>query len=193
MRGTRPLIRLLPHRSVSGLFLTRSGEYVADVKPDDGTRVVRRFGTDRTRALGLFSELLDKLAEQHAERTNPKAVDFLCATFLDSQRHLKAFDFAQERIRAIVRFLDDRYPGVRLSDVRRHHADALGDSYAHLSPRTRKANLDKSSKRSISLSTSTCSPQTRWRGQRALGSTTGACASAGWTTSSRWSALRTAT
>ena len=43
--GTRQHIRLLNHRRTSGLFL-RNGEYIADIKPDDGGRVIRKLGTD---------------------------------------------------------------------------------------------------------------------------------------------------
>ena len=43
--GTRQHIRLLNHRRTSGLFL-RNGEYIADIKPDDDGRVIRKLGTD---------------------------------------------------------------------------------------------------------------------------------------------------
>jgi len=40
-RLTRKTIRQFPHMKASGLFLTASGEYVADIKPDEGGRVRR--------------------------------------------------------------------------------------------------------------------------------------------------------
>ena len=54
---TRELMWPLPHRLRSGLFLGL-GEYVADVKPDDGGRIILRLGKDRQTALRLFEELL---------------------------------------------------------------------------------------------------------------------------------------
>jgi integrase len=169
MRGTRQPVRLLPHRSVSGLFLTNDGEYVADIKPDDGTRFVRRFGTDKMRALVLFDALLEELANDAVERKNPKVVAFLNETFLPSQQRLKSFDYTKTRVVALTRFLESRYPNLRIADVRKLHAHALGDYYADRSPRTRNGNLQKLKQAmnvAIDLDLLPANPLARYKGLR---------------------------
>ena len=92
-RITREPIWLLPHRKKSGLFLTQDG-YVADVKPDDGGRIVRRYGKDRGRAIHLFEGLLTGLAQQTEDRDNPPVTTFLTDAFLPTQKRLKSYRFS---------------------------------------------------------------------------------------------------
>ncbi len=74
----RKPVRLLPHKKVSGLFL-RDGEYIADIKPDSGGRIIRKLGTERERALTLWEGLV---AEVAYDGDNPLLVTFLGETFL---------------------------------------------------------------------------------------------------------------
>ncbi len=58
-RSRRP-IQILPHSQESGLFFAH-GEYVADIKPDDGRRIRRKLGKDQVRALKRFDQIVDEL------------------------------------------------------------------------------------------------------------------------------------
>lgn len=167
--SSRQTVRILTHRAASGLFRADNGEYVADIKPDDGARVRRNFGKDKERAFVLFDALLDELANQRVERAKPKVVDFLTGTFLDAQRHLKVFDFAEWRVRAIVKFFEARYQNLRLADVCRVHADALNDYYADRSPRTRNGNVQKFKQAmnvAVDLELLDANPLARYKGLR---------------------------
>ena len=132
-RITRELIWPLPHRHKSGLFLA-PGEYVADIKPEDGGRIIRRFGKDRGHALRLFTELLEERKRQEQKRENPALLTFLRETFRPAQSDLKSLRFARKRIDAVCCFLEAEQPGLRIQDVRKHHGDALLDFHKHLSP-----------------------------------------------------------
>jgi len=59
MAKRKPIVVLL-FRRASGLFV-KAGEYVADIRPDTGGRIIRKMGTDRNRALALFDALLAEL------------------------------------------------------------------------------------------------------------------------------------
>ncbi|MBT3270128.1 hypothetical protein HN371_23475 [Candidatus Poribacteria bacterium] len=84
-RITREPIWAPPHRWMSGLFLPQGG-YVADVKLDEGGRIVRRCGKDRDRAIRLFDGLLTDVARQTEERANPPGTTFLTHDFLPTQK-----------------------------------------------------------------------------------------------------------
>ena len=140
---SRKLIVALPHKRTSGLFRTDAGEYVADIKPDDGLRTRRNFGSDKERATVQFQKLLAELEEQREARENPRVVEFLTETFLPTQTGLKCYRFAESRITAVSRFLEDEHPRLRLRDVRKRHGDGLLDYYRDLAPKTRNDNLAK--------------------------------------------------
>jgi len=53
MKATRKTIVKLDYRRSSGLF-RRDGEYIADIQPDAGGRIIRKLGTDQGRARKLF-------------------------------------------------------------------------------------------------------------------------------------------
>jgi len=138
-RKTRKAVRLLPHKHTSGLFV-RDGEYIADIKPDTGGRIIRKLGFEHDRALKLWDDLVSELSD---DGDNPLLTTFLTGTFLPGQTHLKSYRYSASRVAAITSFLSDRYPDVRIADIRRHHADALRDYYPGASSRTCNGNLQK--------------------------------------------------
>ena len=142
-RKTRQPVRLLPHKKASGLFLTADGEYIADIKPNDGKRTIRRLGHDKVRAHALFDDLLAELQERQDDKQDPRVVDFLTGQFLPSQQRLKSYRTSADAVRAVVRFLDNTEPNLRVRDVRRHHVERLRTHYAELSPRTQNAYTHK--------------------------------------------------
>jgi integrase len=134
--SSRQTVRILPHRAISGLFRTQQGEYVADIKPDNGARVRRNFGTDRERALILFDALLRDMETARLRHENPLLTEFLRDTFWQTQRRLKSASYSEKQIAAIVRFLEARFPKLRLRNVNRLHVDALRDFYRDWKPVT---------------------------------------------------------
>ena len=137
MRAKRKPVVVLPYRRSSGLF-RRDGEYIADIQPDAGGRVIRKLGSDRERAIKLFEELVSEL--EHGGE-NPLLKDFLINTFLPTQRHLKAFDFCEYAVKGVVRFVEATEPRLRVRDLKAYHVDRMRTYYAErdegaLSPRT---------------------------------------------------------
>jgi len=59
MAKRKPVVVLL-FRRASGLFV-KAGEYVADMRPDTGGRIIRKLDTNRNRALTLFEALRAEL------------------------------------------------------------------------------------------------------------------------------------
>lgn len=115
------------HDRISGLFLV-GGEYVADIKTNDGRRLRRNFGTDRVRALRLFDALVEELEAEEGD--NPRVADFLVERFLPTQRRLRSFTFSEKCIRSVVRFLEVTEPGLRLRETRGYHVERLRSYYA---------------------------------------------------------------
>jgi len=138
MRVKRTAVVLLPHTQRSGLFL-RSGEYIADIRPDDGRRVIRKLGVERDRALRLFDRLLSTLGVDD----DPLLTDYLAHTFLPSQERLKSYGYSEKCVAWLVRFGEAEEPGLRLSDVNRRHAERLRSFYGHLAPQTLNNVLQK--------------------------------------------------
>jgi integrase len=138
--GTRQHIRLLNHRRTSGLFL-RDGEYLADVKPDDGGRVIRKLGADRNRAEQRFDALLLELNEATTDAERPRVADFLLATFLPTQRRLKSYDSSERSVRGVLRFLHATEADLRLPDVGPHHVERLRAFYAEQGHAPRTVNM----------------------------------------------------
>jgi len=166
---TRKAVQTLPHRKRSGLFQTRQGEFVADINPDDGKRILRRLGTDRERAIVVFQGILAAMAQQTQDREDPTLLAFLLDTFLPSQRHLKSYAYTRERVSALVAFLEVRYSTVRVSEVRRLHADALIDFYVDRSPRTKQADIQKLKQAlnlAVDLDLLDANPLARYKGPR---------------------------
>ena len=130
-RPKRTTVLRLPTRRNSGLFL-RDGEYIADLNPDDGRRVIRKLGTDRKRALTFFDELLVRCG-QHDD---PLLVTYLRHTFLPSQRGLKAYDYAERCVGLVIGWAEVETPGLRVSGVNRSHVERLRAHYARFAPRT---------------------------------------------------------
>ncbi len=81
MQAKRRTIVKLDYRRSSGLF-TRGKEYIADIQPNSGGRIIRKLGADRDRAMVLFNEVVDEV-ENGGE--NPLLADFLTRSFLPSQ------------------------------------------------------------------------------------------------------------
>jgi integrase len=136
--GTRQHIRLLPnHRRTSGLFL-RNGQYIADIKPDDAKRVIRKLGADFERAAARFEELVAELEDVADAADNPRVADFLLSTFLPTQRRLKSYAFSEKSVRGVVRFIEDGEPELRIRDVGPHHVERLRAFYSEqdYAPRT---------------------------------------------------------
>ena len=131
MRRKRQAVRLLPHRQTSGLFV-RDGEYIADIKPDQGGRVTRKLGAERERALALFDSLLVDIGAHD----NPLLIDYLSGPFLRSQKHLKSYVYSERCVQWLARFVESEGKGLRLRDVNRSHVERLRVFYAHLAPQT---------------------------------------------------------
>ncbi|MBT5535869.1 site-specific integrase [Candidatus Poribacteria bacterium] len=131
-RTTRTPIRLLPHRATSGLFLCGDGTFVADIKPDTGRRIRRRLGSDASKALCLFEQLIT--TSGHHE--NPDLRTYLSSVFLPTQQPLKSYAFSAKCVKALVRFVAADAPGLCLADVNRSHVESLRAHYAHCSPKT---------------------------------------------------------
>ncbi len=129
-RSRQPVV-LLPHRQASGLFL-KDGQYVADIKPDDGRRTIRRLGTVRERALILFDELLT----ERGQHDDPLLASYLMQTFLPSQNGLKAYDYAERCVGLAARWAGAEAPCLRLSGVNRSHVEQLRAHYERFAPRT---------------------------------------------------------
>lgn len=133
---TRRPVQLLPqYKRRSGLFYV-GGEYRADIKTDDGRHIRRKFGADKTRALRLFDDLVATLAEEARDEDDPPLRGFLIDVFLPTQERLKSYARSKETVQSVVRFLDDKEPRLRLSDVGPQHIERLRQFYAHLAPRT---------------------------------------------------------
>jgi integrase len=131
MRRKRQPVQLLPHRQTSGLFL-RDGEYIADIKPDDGRRVTRKLGRERALALSLFDSLLVDIGAHD----NPMLVDYLQGPFLRSQSHLKSYGYSEKCVRWLTRFVESDAKGLRLREVNRGHVERLRAFYGDLAPQT---------------------------------------------------------
>ena len=133
-RTQRKPVVVLPYRRSSGLF-KRGGQYIADIQPDAGGRVIRRLGADRARALALFEEIVAEV-EQGGE--NPRVADFLLTTFLPTQRRLKSYAFSEKTVRGVVRFVEEKEPRLSIRDVGPHHVERLRAFYAEqdYAPRT---------------------------------------------------------
>jgi len=121
----------LPHRQASGLFL-KDGQYIADIKPDDGRRTIRKLGTVRERALTLFDELLT----ERGQHDDPLLASYLMHTFLPSQQNLKAYDYAERCVGLVAKWAEAAAPGPRLSGVNRSHVEQLRAHYERFAPRT---------------------------------------------------------
>ena len=126
----KPVI-LLPHRMRSGLFV-RAGEFVADIKPDDGRRVTRRLGRDRSVAMERFQRLLSELSLED----DPDLRTFLESKFLPSQSHLKSYAFTVKCIRAWLRYLGEARAAMTLSQVSLRHVEGMRAFYGHCAPKT---------------------------------------------------------
>jgi integrase len=131
-RITRTPVRLLPHRVASGLFKSKDGTYVADIKPDTGARVRRRLGRNLHEALRQF----DDLVATSGNHENPYLTTYLLSTFLPTQQALKSYAFSQKCVKALVRFVESEPPGLRIGDVNRSHVERLRAFYAHCAPKT---------------------------------------------------------
>ncbi len=139
--GTRQHIRLLPnHRRTSGLF-KRNGEFIADIKPDDGKRVIRKLGTDFAQAEARFDDLLGELNEAAADADSPRVADFLLSTFLPTQRRLKSYDSSECSVRGVVRFLEATESELRLRDVGPQHVERLRAFYVEQGHAPRTVNM----------------------------------------------------
>ena len=143
-RSPRKPVVVLPYRRSSGLF-RRDGEYIADIQPDSGGRVIRRLGRDRERAMKLFEDIVSEI-ENGGE--NPLVTDFLLKTFLPTQRHLKAYGYSEYAVNGVVRFLQATETGLRVRDLKAYHVDRMRTYYAGadgpaLSPRTLNAYTQK--------------------------------------------------
>ena len=138
--GTRQHIRLLNHRRTSGLFL-RDGAYIADIKPDDGKRVIRKLGTDRDSAEERFDALLAELDATAADAGSPRVTDFLLSTFLPTQRRLKSYDSSARSVKGVVRFLEATGSDLRLREVGPQHVERLRAFYAEQGHAPRTINM----------------------------------------------------
>jgi integrase len=148
-RFTRKPVWLLPHTARSGLF-QRGDEFVADIKPDAGGRILRHLGGTRQRAIQQFSSILDEfqimeeiLGDEFCAIPNPRVIEFLDATFLPSQQLLRNVNHPRSCVRAIIRFLEARHKRLRLGEVRKAHGDELLAFYTNRAPRTRNGYLQK--------------------------------------------------
>ena len=138
--GTRQHIRLLNHRRTSGLFL-RNGEYIADIEPDDGKRIIRRLGRGREQAEARFNELVAQLDDMAAAADNPRLSDFLTSTFLPTQRRLKSYDSSGRSVRGIVRYVEATEAHLRVRDIGPQHVERLRAFYAELDYAPRTINM----------------------------------------------------
>lgn len=139
MRAARRTIIKLDYRRSSGLF-RRDGEYIADIQPDAGGRIIRKLGSDQGRARKLFWDVVDE-AENGGE--NPRFADFLTRSFLPSQEPLKSYAYSEKCVGWLLRFLSAEGPDLRLRDVNRSHVERLRLFYAHLAPQTRNHMTQK--------------------------------------------------
>ena len=140
--GTRQHIRLLDHRRTSGLFL-RDGEYIADIKPDEGGRTIRKIGTNRARAEAAFDALLVELEEAARSATDPFLISFLIETFLPTQKRLKSYAFSRDTVNAVVRFLNATEPKLRIGDIKPYHVERMRAFYSEHAPRSLNAYQQK--------------------------------------------------
>ena len=139
MKATRKTIVKLDYRRSSGLF-RRDGEYIADIQPDAGGRIIRKLGTDQGRARKLFWDVVDE-AENGGE--NPRFADFLTRSFLPSQTSLKSYAYSEKCVGWLLRFLDAEAPDLRQRDVNRSHVERLRAYYSDLAPQTRNHMTQK--------------------------------------------------
>ena len=96
---TRRTVRQLPNRRASGLFLTSSGDYVADLTMADGSGA--SWALIDGVALSLFGSLLADIADDQEQRDGPLLLDFLVEHFLPSQSTLRSYPFSRERVSAV--------------------------------------------------------------------------------------------
>ena len=137
-RTREPIVVIAHHTKASGLF-RKDGEYVADIKPNDGKRVTRKLGRDRERALALFDGLITTLGHHD----NPDLATYLLGTFLPTQRPLKSYAFSEKCVKALVRFLEAEARELRIRDVNRSHVERLRAFYAHCAPKTQNLYTQK--------------------------------------------------
>ncbi|MEO2005325.1 MAG: tyrosine-type recombinase/integrase [Candidatus Poribacteria bacterium] len=131
-KRTRDPILLIPHHSrKSGLFLA-GDQYVADIKPNDGKRTIRKLRSTRDAALLRFDALLLELGQHE----NPLLSAYLLQTFLPSQRSLKAYDYAERCVGLVAAWADAEAPSLRVSGVNRSHVEQLRAHYERFAPRT---------------------------------------------------------
>jgi hypothetical protein len=116
-KRTRKPIQILQHQRTSGLFLA-GGEYIADIKTDDGRRIRRKLGPEKVRALKLFDRIVEDLED---EGDNPRLAHFLLDRFLPTLTHLRAYEYAARCIDRVCRFLDAKHPDLKLNQVNRSH------------------------------------------------------------------------